>query len=128
MNGDVTSSTAGSVIKGFKNIMDAPISKGEMEKEYCKVTGWPYPIAGMAFVRSWMVMRVSEQGRSTLANAANGSRQLAIISQGIAARYARRQASSEQAFMHINIFPFVGQVAKTVLEEEGYKVGSSSKL
>ena len=54
--------------------------------------------------------------------------QLAIISQGIAARYARRQASSEQAFMHINIFPIVGRVAKTVLEEQGYKIGASSKL
>ena len=53
---------------------------------------------------------------------------LAIIAQGVAARYARRQASSEQAFMHINTFPVVGQVAKTVLEEEGYQIGASSKL
>jgi len=54
--------------------------------------------------------------------------QLAIISQGIAARYARRQASSEQAFMHINIFPVVGRVAKAVLEEEGYRIDVNSKL
>jgi len=110
MNSDVTSSAAGAVVKGFKNVENVPITKEEMEEEYCKATGWPYPITGIVFVRSWMVMR------------------LAIISQGIAARYARRQASSEQAFMHINMFPVVGRVAKTVLEEEGYKIGTSSKL
>lgn len=110
MNADVVSSTAGSTIEGFKNVTNVPITKEEMEEEYCRTTGWPYPITEMVFVRSWMVMR------------------LAIISQGIAARYARRQASSDQAFMHINIFPFVGRVAKTVLEEEGYKIRVGPRL
>lgn len=110
MNLDVTSSAAGSILKGFKNVGDIPITKEEMEKEYCAATGWPYPITEMTFARSWMVMR------------------LAIISQGVAARYARRQASSEHAFVHINIFPFVGRVAKAVLEEEGYRIGGGSKL
>ncbi|KAF9647733.1 kinase-like protein [Thelephora ganbajun] len=110
MSFEITSSTTGSVINGFKNVEGVPITKEEMEEEYCKTTGWPYPITEIVFVRSWMVMR------------------LAIISQGIAARYARRQASSEQAFMHINIFPVVGRVAKAILEEEGSKIGISSKL
>lgn len=59
MGSDVTSSAAGSVFKGFKNVENVPIAKDELEEEYCKSTGWQYPIAEMAFVRSWMVMRVS---------------------------------------------------------------------
>jgi hypothetical protein len=55
----MTSSAAGSVIKGFKNMVDPPITREEMEQEYCRVTGWSYPITEMTFVRSWMVMRVS---------------------------------------------------------------------
>ena len=61
MSSDVTSSAAGGVIKGFKNVQNVPISKEEMEEEYCKVTEWPYPITEIVFVRSWMVMRVSDQ-------------------------------------------------------------------
>ena len=65
MSSDITSSAAGSLIKGFKNVENVPISKEDMEKEYCKVTGWPYPITEITFVRSWMVMRVSVQSCST---------------------------------------------------------------
>ena len=114
-------------VAGFKNVENVPITKEEMEEEYCRATGWPYPITEMAFVRSWMVMRVSGQSIS-LSRTGLILDQLAIISQGIAARYARRQASSEQAFMHINIFPVVGQVAKAVLEDEGHEIGVSPKL
>lgn len=46
-------------MKGFKNVENVPIKKEEMEEEYCQVTGWQYPIMEIAFVRSWMVMRVS---------------------------------------------------------------------
>jgi hypothetical protein len=56
---------------------------------------------------------------------------LGIISQGIAARYARRQASSEKASMHVQLFPLLGILAKAVLEEAGYRItsfGSSAKL
>ena len=64
MNSDVTSSAAGGPIKGFKNVDNVPITKEEMEAEYCRATGWPYPITEIAFVRSWMVMRVSGQSFS----------------------------------------------------------------
>ena len=47
------------MIKGFKNVAGVPITKEEMEAEYCKATGWSYPITEIVFVRSWMVMRVS---------------------------------------------------------------------
>jgi hypothetical protein len=47
---------------------------------------------------------------------------LSVISQGIAARYARRQASSEKAHIHVNGFPIVGALAKKILEDEGISV------
>lgn len=53
---------------------------------------------------------------------AHRASQLAIISQGIAARYARRQASSEKAFIHPIMFPIVGMLARKVLEDEGIEV------
>ena len=61
MSPDVTSSAAGSVIKGFKNVENVPITKEEMEEEYYGTTDWPYPITEIVFARSWMVMRVSVQ-------------------------------------------------------------------
>ena len=54
--------------------------------------------------------------------------QLAVISQGIAARYARRQASSEYAYLHVSGFPVVGKLAKIVLEERGINLESKAKL
>ena len=53
---------------------------------------------------------------------------LAIISQGIAARYARRQASSERAYIHKHFFPLVGQLAKSVLEDDAFAIGVKPKL
>jgi hypothetical protein len=43
--------------------------------------------------------------------------QLAVISQGIAARVARKQASSERAYLHAKAFPLIGKVAKNIIEE-----------
>jgi hypothetical protein len=45
--------------------------------------------------------------------------------QGIAARYARRQASSEHAKTYIGLFPVVGNLARIVLEEEGVTIGNT---
>jgi len=53
---------------------------------------------------------------------------LSVISQGIAARYARRQASSEHAYVHVDGFPAVGKLARIVLEDEGIKLNQTSKL
>jgi hypothetical protein len=47
---------------------------------------------------------------------------LSIISQGIAARYARRQASSAAAHIHQQIFPLFGELARGVLADAGYVV------
>ncbi|KAI5986947.1 kinase-like domain-containing protein [Pisolithus albus] len=98
-------------LTSFKNAADdVPISLEELEREYCHLTNQTYPIKEMGFVRSWMLFRS------------------AVISQGIAARFALRQASSEKASIHTRLFPVMGRIAKTVLEEEGYVVGIKSKL
>jgi len=55
----------------------------------------------MRFVTSWMIFR------------------LAIISQGIAARYARRQASSANAMAQGSMFSVLGLIAKEVYEARG---------
>ncbi|KAL4248300.1 Acyl-CoA dehydrogenase 10-like protein [Abortiporus biennis] len=91
---------------GFKNqAKDAiPISLEELEREYCKLTQQPYPILEMVFARSWMLFRLS------------------IIAQGIAARYARRQASSERAYTSVTMFPLVAKMALAALEDGGEKV------
>ncbi|KAG2153193.1 kinase-like domain-containing protein [Suillus clintonianus] len=99
------------VIKPFKNATkDVPIPLEDLEREYCRLTNQPYPIKEMVFARSWMLFR------------------LAIISQGIAARYARRQASSEKAYIHPHFFPVVGRLAKSILEDDGVTIGAKPKL
>lgn len=100
-----------SLLRGFKNQTDdIPIDLETLEREYCRLTHQPYPITEMVFARSWMLFRLS------------------VISQGIAARYARRQASSEQAFLHVKLFPIVGELAIRVLEDAGHVLELKSKL
>ena len=47
--------------------------------------------------------------------------------QGIAARYARRQASSERAYNYVVGFPYMGHLAYRTLEEAGV-TGAKSRL
>jgi hypothetical protein len=54
--------------------------------------------------------------------------QLAIIAQGIAARYARRQASSERAAAQGSTFVFWGNLAREIIETKGSKGIPSSRL
>ena len=53
--------------------------------------------------------------------------QSAVIMQGIAARYARRQASSERAYNYVVGFPYMGHLAYRTLEEAGV-TGAKSRL
>nr|GAT56193.1 predicted protein [Mycena chlorophos] len=94
-------------MRGFKGLppSELPISFDDLEREYCRLTKQPCPIPGMLFVRSWMIFR------------------LAVISQGIAARVARKQASSEKAHIHAKGFPIIGHLAVDVLREQGIKIG-----
>ncbi|KAG6815606.1 hypothetical protein H0H87_012986 [Tephrocybe sp. NHM501043] len=98
-------------LRGYKGAAtDAPIPVEDLEREYCRLTNQPYPIPEMVFVRSWTLFK------------------LGVISQGIAARYARRQASSEHAYMHLTGFPVVGNLARMALEEEGVSFVLKPKL
>ncbi|KAH9889446.1 kinase-like protein [Cubamyces lactineus] len=102
----VTLSTA------FKdNDAEAPIALEDLERDYCRVTQQPYPIPEMVFARSWMLFRS------------------AVIMQGIAARYARRQASSERAHLYVQGFPLMGHLAYNTLVEAGVAgAGAKAKL
>ncbi|QRW25273.1 phosphotransferase enzyme family protein [Rhizoctonia solani] len=94
-------------ISGFKGQPpDAvPCSLEELERAFCDGFGIPYPITEMVFANSWMIFRLS------------------IISQGVAARYARRQASSANAKAQGDRFPMLGGMAKRLMLE-----GSSTQL
>ncbi|EIW80348.1 APH-domain-containing protein [Coniophora puteana RWD-64-598 SS2] len=95
------------LMKAFKrspNPEEVPIPLEDLEREYARLSGRSYPMPEMPFVRSFMVWR------------------LAVISQGIAARYARRQASSEQAPLHIHLFPVLSNIAKNVLADDGFDI------
>ncbi|KAI0776246.1 kinase-like protein [Trametes elegans] len=100
----------GQVFFAFKdNAADAPIAVEELEREYCRVTRYPWPIPEMVFARSWNLFRS------------------AVIMQGIAARYARRQASSERAHLYVQGFPIMGELAYRTLVEAGV-AGPKAKL
>ncbi|KAH9919375.1 APH-domain-containing protein [Fomitopsis serialis] len=94
-----------SALIGFKNVNDGPISLEVLEREYCRLAAQPYPIKEMVFARSWMLFR------------------LAVITQGIAARFARRQASSEKAHLYASVFPLIGHLAWLATQE-----GPTSRL
>ncbi|KAG8976120.1 hypothetical protein FRB90_009306, partial [Tulasnella sp. 427] len=83
---------------GFKNApqVEVPISLDDLYREYCKLTGWSYPLLEMPFVSSWMLLR------------------------GIAARYVRKQASSANAAIQLELFPVFAELARDVLLDEGF--------
>ena len=119
-------------MKGFRNaIADVPIPLEDLEREYCRLTKQVYPIPEMVFVRSWMLFRVKRPNWNSylvLHLLMSFFEQLAVISQGIAARYARRQASSERASMYARSFPIISSLAKISLEREGISLESAAKL
>ncbi|CAE6496366.1 unnamed protein product [Rhizoctonia solani] len=98
-------------ISGFKGQpLDAvPCPLEELERTFCDGFGIPYPINEMVFANSWMMFRLS------------------IISQGVAARYVQRQASSENAKAQGDRFPMLGHMAKR-LTLEGSSTVPKAKL
>ncbi|PWN46592.1 APH-domain-containing protein, partial [Violaceomyces palustris] len=84
----------------------------ELLKVYCGAVGRPYPIPSWDFANAWAWFR------------------LAVITQGIAARVAQRQASSAQAKIFAAKFPFSAQAAVTVIDrsESHQSVGTKAKL
>jgi len=117
-------------MKPFKNANDVPMQLEDLEREYCRLTYQPYPIVEMTFVKSWMLFRVLIFHYLSLLFFLTDHLQcqLSVISQGIAARYARRQASSEVAWAYEHMFPVIGHLAKVVLEEAGHSVETGAKL
>lgn len=117
-------------MRGYKRAtQDVPIPLEDLEKEYCSLINQPYPIPEMVFVRSWMLFRVCLSIFCSTPNPINSYYiKLSVIAQGIAARYARRQASSERAFLYVSGFPIIGKLAKLVLEDEGILLAHKSKL
>ncbi|KAG8776169.1 hypothetical protein FRC16_004604 [Serendipita sp. 398] len=98
------------LIRGLKNSPDSPIQLEDIRKEYCRLTKQPYPLQGATFTSSWMIFR------------------LAIIAQGIAARYARRQASSEKAAIQGSTFKFWGNLAREITETETEGKATKARL
>jgi hypothetical protein len=48
-----------SLLRGFKNAPEPPaIEYEQLEREYARLLGIPYPIVEMPFVSSWMLFRV----------------------------------------------------------------------
>lgn len=47
------------MLRGFKGApVEQPVELEALEREYSRLTGWPYPIKEMVFARSWMLFRV----------------------------------------------------------------------
>jgi len=103
---------SGPLADGFHGAPSAevPITLEEVEREYCRVTKVSYPIPEMSFVASWMLFR------------------LAIISQGVEARFAQGQASSANAHVQGALFLLLGPLAKDVYQAGEQKSSSKSKL
>ncbi|KAG7091168.1 hypothetical protein E1B28_010220 [Marasmius oreades] len=96
----------------FKNnsSRDVPITLEEMERPYCQLMGFAYPIKELIFVKSWNMFRG------------------AVISQGIAARAARRQASSENPEVYGQAVMLYCDLARAILEDYGYRIDLRGKL
>lgn len=75
-----------------------------------------------------MLFRVRSARNTDFHAVADNFHQSAVITHGIAARHARRQASSENAPLFARYFPVMGFLAKKVLEDEGITIGQTSKL
>ncbi|KAK4509736.1 Paf1 complex component [Mucor velutinosus] len=96
---------------GFKNSKEPlPVPEAnELIQHYCKTLGQPYPIDRWMFAVAFSFFR------------------LAVILQGIAARVARKQASSAQAKNYADRFKPVAQMGLAIVDE-GNLDHPSSKL
>ncbi|SCV71798.1 BQ2448_4492 [Microbotryum intermedium] len=101
-----------SALSALRDISEAdlPIPSAEqLLKVYCKEMGQPYPLERWTAAVSFAFFR------------------LAVITQGIAARAAKGQASSAKAKTYSTMFPVVGMLAVDTIERAGQR-GGESKL
>jgi aminoglycoside phosphotransferase (APT) family kinase protein len=97
--------------KGSKEKLPIPHAD-ELMQVYCKEAGLPYPIQNWSFCVAFAFFRV------------------AVITQGIAARVARKQASSAQAKVHAARFIPFSHLALEIIDqgELDHVTGDKSKL
>lgn len=108
--------------------LDASVSpvppKDDLIKAYCQAAGRPYPIPDFRFCEAWAWFRVSlrrAMQRVTLAVSCKPLPsfpllQLAVITQGIAARVAQKQASSAEAKLYATKFPHAADAAMHIAQ------------
>ncbi|KAI8146910.1 kinase-like domain-containing protein [Fennellomyces sp. T-0311] len=101
---------SGTIMKGFKNSTEPlPVpSADELMPTYCSAVGRPYPIDRWLFAVAFSFFR------------------LAVITQGIAARVARKQASSAEAKTYAAMFKPVAALGLQIVDEGD--LVTSSKL
>ncbi|KAI7865801.1 kinase-like domain-containing protein [Spinellus fusiger] len=98
------------IMIGFKGLKELPVpGVEELMKSYCQLIGEPYPIRGWSFAIAFSFFRIT------------------VILQGIAARVARKQASSEEAVKYARLFKPTAQIAFDIIEQ-GVLGSKSSKL
>lgn len=116
-------------MRAFKNTTEGiPIPLDDLEREYSRLLKQPYPIPELVFARSWNLFRASLSYLLCFSLVLIDVLQGAIIAQGIAARYARRQATSEHAHLHAKTFHIFGKLAQKVLQDAGITVTSKARL
>lgn len=84
-------------------------SKETLLKEYCQAAARPYPIPSWTTCEAWAWFR------------------LAVISQGIAARVAQKQASSAEAKVYATKFPSAADAARSIIQASGQGNGQPAK-
>ncbi|KAL0089628.1 kinase-like domain-containing protein [Phycomyces blakesleeanus] len=96
---------------GFKGLKELPIpGADELMKAYSSILGQPYPIDRWMFAVAFSFFRLS------------------VITQGIAARVARKQASSAQAMYYAVMFKPVARMALEIVDEGDLVQNPVSKL
>ncbi|KAI9320542.1 kinase-like domain-containing protein [Dichotomocladium elegans] len=91
-------------VLGLKGVADLPIPNAdELMKVYCDKVGRPYPIDRWQFAVAFSFFRVS------------------VILQGIAARVARKQASSAQAKLYAVRFKPLAHIALEIVDQGDLK-------
>ncbi|KAG0172415.1 hypothetical protein DFQ28_010730 [Apophysomyces sp. BC1034] len=95
---------------GLKGVKDLPIpGADELMSIYCEKTNTPFPIDRWAFAVAFSFFRLS------------------VILQGVAARIARKQASSAEARSYAALFKPIADEALTIVDQ-GDLITSKSKL
>ncbi|UZJ53422.1 hypothetical protein CBS101457_002742 [Exobasidium rhododendri] len=93
------------LLGGLDSSISPTPQKDDLMKVYCEAAGRPYPIPSWQFCEAWSWFRA------------------AVISQGIAARVAQKQASSAEAKRYATKFPHAAEAVLSIAHrKEGAKL------